>query len=99
MLPLGTRAYLHARPEGPSLNTPIGSNAFVEKCLDKKLTRLKEEISMLSEMTHLHECFTLLRSCASACKVTHLMRTKPPAQLTRFLRALIMSRKEHLRSY
>ena len=40
---------------------------------------------MLSDMTHLHECFTLLRSCASACKVTHLMRTIPPEQLKTFL--------------
>ena len=38
-------------------------------------------------MTHLHECFTLLRSCASACKVTHLMRTIPPKQLKKFLAA------------
>ena len=50
-----------------------------------KLTRLRKEIRKLSEMTHLHECFTLLRSCASACKVTHLMRTIPPEQLANFL--------------
>ena len=36
-------------------------------------------------MTHLDECFTLLRSCASACKVTHLMRTTPPEQLKTFI--------------
>ena len=36
-------------------------------------------------MEHLHECFTLLRSCASACKVTHLMRTIPPTQLSKFI--------------
>ena len=36
-------------------------------------------------MTHLHECFTLLRSYASACKVTHLMRTTPPEQLEGFI--------------
>ena len=40
---------------------------------------------MLSEMKHLHECFTLLRSCASACKMTHLMRAVPLQQLTKFL--------------
>ena len=67
------------------LKTPIGSDEFVKSYLEKKLTRLKEEINMLSEMTHLHECFTLLRSCASACKVTHLMRTIPPEQLKTFL--------------
>ena len=53
--------------------------------MEEKLTRLRKEISSLSEMTHLHECFTLLRSCASACKVTHLMRTMPPRQLTKFI--------------
>ena len=60
------------------LKTPIGSDSFVWSYLEKKLARLDHEINLLSEMTHLHECFTLLRSCASACKVTHLMRTIPP---------------------
>ena len=67
------------------LKTPIGNDSFVEDYLEEKLCRLKKEINRLSEMTHLHECFTLLRSCASACKVTHLMRTVPPEQLTKFL--------------
>ena len=67
------------------LKTPIGANDFVQSYLEKKLARLREEIESLSEMTHLHECFTLLRSCASACKVTHLMRTIPPSQLKKFL--------------
>ena len=67
------------------LKTPIGSDSFVWSYLEKKLARLDNEINLLSEMTHLHECFTLLRSCASACKVTHLMRTIPPKQLKTFL--------------
>ena len=67
------------------LKTPIGSDEFVEDYLEKKLTRLRKEIQMLTEMNHLHECFTLLRSCSSACKVTHLMRTVPPKQLQKFL--------------
>ena len=54
------------------MKTPIGSEGFVEKYLDGKLVRLREEIKLLSEMTHLHECFTLLRICAAACKVTTL---------------------------
>ena len=67
------------------LKTPKGEDAFVEKYLEEKLTQLRREISALSEMTHLHGCFTLLRSCASACKVTHLMRTIPPKQLWKFI--------------
>ena len=62
------------------VKTPIGSNEFVQSYLEKKCTQLQREINLLSEMTHLHECFTLLRSCASAYKVTHLMRTTPPEQ-------------------
>ena len=69
------------------LKTPIGTDTFVEKYLDEKLVRLKKEIRSLSEMTHLHECFTLLRSCASACKVTHLMRTIPPNKLKKLFAA------------
>ena len=47
------------------LKCPIGSDKFVENYLEK-LKRLRIEVNSLSEMTHLHECFTLLRSCASA---------------------------------
>ena len=53
------------------LKTPIGTDKFVEDYLDKKMIRLRREINSLSEMSHMHECFTLLRSCASACKVKH----------------------------
>ena len=67
------------------LKTPIGTEKFVESYLEEKLDRLCKDINLLSEMTHLHECFTLLRSCSSACKVTHLMRTVPPLKLTKFL--------------
>ena len=63
------------------LKTPIGTDRFVESYLEEKMIRLREEINLLSEMSHLHECFTLFRSCASACKVTHLIRTIPPLQL------------------
>ena len=66
------------------LQTPIGADAFVQSYLEKKLARLRSEISSPSEMTHLHECFTLLRSCESACVVTHLLRTIPPHQLKEF---------------
>ena len=47
--------------------------------------RLRSEVNSLSEMAHLHGCFTLLCSCASACKVTHLMQTTPPEQLKSFI--------------
>ena len=76
------------------LKTPIGNDEFVEKYLEGKLTRLRKEIKMLSEMKHLHECFTLLRSCAAACKVTHLMRTIPPKQLAKFLNGFDIALKK-----
>ena len=67
------------------LKTRTGTDSFVEKYLDVKLVQLENEIRSLSEMTHLHECFILLRSCASACKVTDLMRTIPPNNMKKFL--------------
>ena len=53
------------------LKTPIGTDKFVESYLEEKLVRFRKEIDLRNEMTNLHECFTLLRSCSSACKVTH----------------------------
>ena len=79
------RGYLPRIERYVYLKSPIGSDDFVEGYLEGKFIRLRKEIGMLSEMTHLHECFTLLRSCASASKVTHLMRTVPPKQLSKFL--------------
>ena len=81
LISLGMRIW----PSFKYLKTPIGTDSFVESYLDERLGRQRGEIKSLSDMTHLHECFTLLRSCASACKVTHLMRTIPPRQLKKFL--------------
>ena len=78
------------------LKSPIGSDAFVEDFLQGKLNRLREEIKRLIQMTHLHECFTLLRSCASACKVTHLTRTIPPNQLRKFLNGFDRELREEM---
>ena len=44
---------------------------------------------MQSEMKHLHECFMLTESCASTCKVNHLMRTIPPTQVMKFLKGFV----------
>ena len=77
LLPSGVKIFEDKEMNFVYLKTPIGTVHFVENYLEGKLARLRKEISMLSEMEHLHECFTLLRSCASACKVTHLMRTIP----------------------
>ena len=60
------------------LKTPIGTDSCMESHLEKKIIRHRREIRSLSKKSHLHECFTLPRSCALACKVTHLMRTTPP---------------------
>ena len=75
LLPSEIQVIENENPNFVSLKTPIGEDEFVEKYLEEKLTLLRRDISALSEMKHLFESFTLLRSCAPACKVTHLMRT------------------------
>ena len=67
------------------LKAPIGSNEWVNKELDEKLKELKIQIDQVSRMPYLHEAFTLLRQCSTVCKVNHLTRTLPPAQLIYFL--------------
>ena len=47
--------------------TPIATDSFIESLLDKRLSCLRQEIIILREITHLHECIALLRSCVSAC--------------------------------
>ena len=57
----------------------------VAKELEKKLDELKRLITNIAEVPYAHEAFCMLRKCASAPKVTHLMRTLPPHQSKPFL--------------
>ena len=67
------------------LNTPIGSDEFVEEWLRNKLKDLKEKIDHIVEMPYKMEAFSILRACLSECKVVHLMRSLPPRQTRKFL--------------
>ena len=67
------------------LKAPIGSDEWVQKQLDKKLKDLQTQVRRVSKMPFLHEAFTLLKHCATICKVNHLLRTLPPSQLTKFI--------------
>jgi len=60
------------------MKVPVGSSRFVERELEKKLTELDQLVSLLSEMPDRQGAFVLLRSCASNCKIVHLLRTLPP---------------------
>ena len=67
------------------LQIPVGSDEFVKAKLQKKLGELKTTIDKLCSMSHKHEAFVLLQKCASACRVTHIMRTVAPKQSAPFV--------------
>ena len=67
------------------LKAPIGCDKFVSSWLDCKIEELSSIIRSISKMPYKHEACTLLRSCASECRVTYLMRILPPRQLTLFM--------------
>ena len=67
------------------LKAPIGSDQFVARWLKTKLSKVEAIIKTISLMPFKHEGFTLLRSCASECRVMYLMRVLPPSQLGSFM--------------
>ena len=68
------------------LKAPIGSDPFVARWLKTKLSKLETIVDAISLMPFKHEGFTLLRSCASECRVMYLMRVLPPSQMETFMK-------------
>ena len=56
---------IHSNMNLKFLNTPIGTDEFVAKELNKKLEGLKVKINAIAEMQFKMEAFTLLRTCWS----------------------------------
>ena len=68
---------VHGSMDQTWMKVPIGSSGYVQGCLKKKLAELSALVEMISNMPARHEAFSILRSCASSCKI-HLTRTVPP---------------------
>ena len=77
---------IHSNMNLTFLNTPIGTDDFVEEELGRKLELLKAKVTCISEMPFKMEAFTLLRTCWSQCRVVHLTRTLPPRQIMKFVK-------------
>ena len=69
---------VHGSMDQTWMKVPIGSSGYVQGCLKKKLAELSALVEMISNMPARHEAFSILRSCASNCKIVHLTRTVPP---------------------
>ncbi len=72
------------------LNAPIGVDpktgyAYVQKVLDEKLRELRLLVAKIGGIPESHEGFHLLTTCATVCRVGHLMRTMPPQQMGNFI--------------
>lgn len=59
------------------LGTPVGSDMFVKAQVDLISAKLDACLERLSQLADSYAGFHLLRSCLSACKVTHLLRALP----------------------
>ncbi len=72
---------LHGSLDFEFLKVPIGCDEFVEKELDVKADELEHQIAMVSQSPDTHETYTLLSTCLTECRVTHLIRVLPLQQL------------------
>ena len=77
---------IHSSMNLTFLRTPVGADDFVEAELDKKLKELRKKVKSIAAMPFKMEAFSLLRACLSRCRVTHLIRTLPSKQISKFLR-------------
>jgi len=59
------------------LGVPVGSPGFVTEYSRKVLSKLQACLERLRLLGCAFSAFHILRSCLSACKVTHLLRTLP----------------------
>ena len=62
------------------MNVPIGTYDYVEEVLEKKLVELKNLVDDIVKIPYKHEAFSILKACASDCRIVHLLRTLPPHQ-------------------
>ena len=60
-----------------SLQSPIGSFEFVDSMLEPKLVEIEKLVDQAASMPYKHETYAILKSCASECRVAHIMRTIP----------------------
>ena len=56
---------------------------WVEDQLEEKSAELEKLVDAAVAMPYRHEAFSILQSCASDCRITHLLRTLPPRQTVR----------------
>ena len=62
------------------MNVPIGTDDYVEEVSDKKLVELNQLVDDIAKIPYKHEAFSILKACASDCRIVHLLRTLPPKQ-------------------
>ena len=67
------------------LKVPIGNDAFVRNQIQHKSIQLQMLVQKIADLPDHHVAFTLLRMCATDCRVTHLTRTVHPDQLNSLL--------------
>lgn len=60
------------------LRTPVGNSDFVQESMMATVQDLDPILKSLESLEDAHVALTLLRSCASTCKLVHLLRTVPP---------------------
>ena len=65
---------LHGHMNFEFLKVPIGDDEFVEKELDDMADDIEKAMAMVGQSPDSQEAFTLLTTCLTECRVTHLVR-------------------------
>lgn len=61
------------------MQAPIGSPSFVVESLVGSAQAMQPLLSAISEIEDGHVAFTLLKKCASVCRIAYLLRVTPPS--------------------
>jgi hypothetical protein len=78
------------------LGAPLGSDAFVQNEIRKKITKVKETTDMLPLLEDPHIEYVLLKSCLSLPKLSFLLRTVDTCGFTEELRSFDRITREAL---
>ena len=78
----------HQRKGIAVLGTPVGSEGYIRQSLSSKFRGVHDFVTKVTHLGDPQIAVALLRMCAGACRVVHLLRTVPPDLVAPFAQEL-----------
>ena len=80
------------------LGSPVGTDLYVQTLFQKRMNRIDELLSAVSELQNPHTAMHMHRLCASVVQIVHILRSTPPSQTLPLLPAFDAQQERWLNS-